>query len=296
MRTEILLERDENIQAHIKENIKASSLRKLVSIASEYQDSWLIDLIESDLRVKLPAANLKDLLWAKSRYKSVDELKIEVIESFNEFIDRQVREELGSFSLVETVSLMTGYEDDFFVGLIEPNLKKKISTASLEDLLSAKSSYKFMEKPKSIIIDLLNNFIALQVGEASFDELLDQQVHWEEITDELLKPVLKNNVSAIIGRYVKSGSFNCAGSNSKLLVEVTEYLTPAQWKEILEAFFQNDQLYNSHSCCRVFETLFEKSLENSRFVQPYWLNFREKLNKFDNKYINSLKRLIDSHV
>jgi hypothetical protein len=296
MRTESLLEFDENIQAYVEEKIKASSLRKVVSIASEYRDSWLIDLIESNLRVKLSAANLRDLLWAKSRYESVDEPNTEVLELFNEFIDQQVREELGGFSLVETMLLMTSYEDDFFVGLIEPDLKEKISTANLEDLLSAKSSYKFMDKPEPVILDLLNNFIALQVGEASFDELLDQQVHWDEIADELLEPVLRNNVSAIIDRYVKSGSFNCAGSNSKLLVEIAEYLSPAQWQEILEAFFQNNQLYHSHSCCWAFETLFEKSLGNSNSLQSYWLAFREKLNKFDNKHINSLKRLIDSHV
>jgi hypothetical protein len=72
-------------------------------------------------------------------------------------------------------------------------------------------------------------------------------------------------------------------------------LNLTQWEEILGAFFDNSQLYCSYSCIGNFELLFKKSLELDPSVQPYWTTFRGKLDKFNDKYINSLKRLIDSH-
>jgi len=295
MRSETLLKSDESIQTYTKEKIKASSLKKLASIASKHQDNWLTDLIEPDLRVKIPTANLKDLLAAKSTYKSINDPKSGTLKLFDNFIAQQVKEGIEFISLEETVLLMTSYEDEFFIGLIEPDLEGKISTASLEGLLAAKSSYKLIDEPKSRILKLLDESITQQVKAASFENFLDQRRHWYEITDELIESILRNNVLAIIDRFAKSGSFDSAGSNSWLLVKIAEYLSPTQWENILEAFFQNEQLYCSYSCYGGFESLFKKSLELSNSVQPYWLSFREKLNKFNDKHSNSLKRLIDSH-
>jgi len=296
MRSEILLKSDESIQAYTKEKIKASSLKKLALTVSVHQDNWLIDLIEPDLKVKISTANLIDLLKAKSTYKSIDEPKIEILELFDDFITQQGKEEVETLSLEKIVSLMVSYEDEFFVNLIEPDLKVKISTANLIDLLEAKSTYKSIDEPKIEILELLDEFIIQKVGTASFDELLDQVKYWDEIPDGLIEPVLKNNVSAVIDRFVKSSSFNSAGSNSRLIVKIAEYLSPSQWENILESFFQNDQLYYSHSCYGGFESLFKKSLELSSSVQSYWLVFRKKLNKINDNKSNSLKRLIDSQV
>ncbi len=200
-------------------------------------------------------------------------------------------------SVEETVSLMTS-EDRFFIDLIEPELEEKISRASLEELLAAKSSsksiYKLIYEPKKSWILMLDNSITEQVKAASFDDLLAQRRRYDKIVDELIEPILKNNVSAIIDEFAKSGSYDSAGSNSRLLVKIAEYLTPTQWENILEAFFQNDQLYCSFSCYKGFESLFKKSLEITNFVQPYWLTFRENLNKFNDNRGNSLKRLIDN--
>ena len=245
MRAETLLKSDERIQSYTEEKIKASPLNKLTSIASKNQDKWLIDLIEPAIKVKITNANLEDLLVAKSTYKSINEPKIEIIELFDNFIAQQVKEEIEAISLEETVLLMTSYEDEFFIGLIEPDLEEKISTASLEDLLAAKSTYKLMDEPKIRIIKLLDDSITQQVKAASFEDLLDQRRHWDEITEELIEPILKNNVAAIIDRFAKSGSFDSGGNNSWLLVKIAEYLSPTQWENILEAFFQNDQLYCS---------------------------------------------------
>jgi hypothetical protein len=297
MRSEILLKSDENIQAYTKEKIKASSLKKLTLIASkQHQDNWVIDSIESDLKVKIPDASLEDLLVTKSKYESINEPKVEILELFNNFTSQKIKKEAETLSLEKIVALMTSYEDKFFIDLIEPSLEGKISTANLEDLLAAKSTYKWMDEPNENILKLFDDSINQQVKSTSFDDLLDQRSNWDEIIHELIKPVLKNNIPAIIDKFAKSGSFDSAGSNSSLLVKTAEYLNPTQWESILEAFFQNDQLYCSYSCYGGFESLFKKSLELSDSVQPYWLTFREKLNKFNDQHSNSLKRLIDSHV
>ncbi len=295
MRTENLLKSDETIQFYTKDKIKAASLIKLISIASKHQDRWLIDLIESELEAKIPTANLENLLAAKSAYKSIDESEVKIVKLFDNFIAQQVKEERETTSLEETVLLMEKYEDEFFIDLIEPGLKEKIYTANLDDLLAAKSTYKGIDEPKDKILELLDVFITQQVKLASFDDLLEKTGDWDEIPDNLLEPILKNNVSAIIAKFANSSTFDSAGSNTRLLIKIAAYLSSIQWANILEAFFQNNQLCASYSCCGQFESLFKKSLEINNSVEPYWISFREKLNQFDDKHSNSLKRLIDSH-
>ncbi|MFM7599583.1 MAG: hypothetical protein ACKO7R_00035, partial [Pseudanabaena sp.] len=218
MRSEPSLRSDETIKSYIEQKVKDASLTKLTSTASRHQDKWLLDLIESELEVKIPAADLENLLSSKSTYKSIDEPKASLVEIFDDFIGKQVKEEIETISLEETVMLMTSYEDSFFADLVESDLEKKISTANLEDLLNAKSTYKSTDEPKPNILKLLTDSITQQVKTASFDDLLNQRRHWDEIADELIEPILRSNVSAIIDRFANSGSFDSAGSNSRLLV------------------------------------------------------------------------------
>jgi hypothetical protein len=298
MRSETLLKSDESIQAYRKEKIKAASLRELTSIASKHQDNWLIDLIESDLKVKIPTGNLRDLLQTKSEYKSINEPKVEILELFDNFIIQQFKEQVETMSIEKTVLLMRR-EDGLLIDLIEPHLEEKISTSSLKDLLGAANlidKYNLIDEPKSKILKLLNDSITQQVKAASFDDLLAQRRYWDILPDEIIELILKNNVSAIIDNFANSISFDSAGSNSRLLVKIAEYLTTTQWENILEAFFQNNQIYSSYRCYGEFKSLFKKSYELSNSVQPYWLNFREKLNQFDDEDSNSLKRLIDEYV
>jgi hypothetical protein len=59
----------------------------------------------------------------------------------------------------------------------------------------------------------------------------------------LIETILKNNVLAIINKFVKSDSFYFADSNVILLLKISEHLNQTQWKNILEAFLENDRLY-----------------------------------------------------
>ena len=297
MTDEPVLRSDETIKSYVDQQIKDSSLVKLVSTASKYQDKWLINLIEPELEVKIPTADLKILLLSKSTYKAIDEPKASLVELFDDFIVKQVKEEIETILLREIFLLMIVHEDDFFINLVESDLEEKISTANLEELLKAKSLYKSTGELKSDIdiLRLLDDSITQQVKTASLDDLLDQRKYWDDIDDEIIESVLSSNASAVIDRFLTSESYNSAGSNSRLLVKIAEYLSPVQWENILESFFQNDQLYCSRSCYGGFEALFKSSLELSNSVQPYWITFREKLNKFNTEHSNSLKRLIDSH-
>lgn len=225
MRSDALLQSDERIQTYMKEKIKTSSLKELVSIPPKYQDKWLTNLIETDLKVKIPTVNLKDLLAAKSAYKLIDEPKWKILKLFDDSITQH------------------------------------ITSTSFEDLLK-----------------------------------LNKREFWDEIPDELIEPILKNKVSEIIDRFVESSSFSSAGSNANLLVKIAKYLSPAHMENILEAFFKNYEISNSHSCYKEFESLFNKSLELSDSVPDYWFSFREKLDKLNNIHINSLKQLLDSHM
>jgi hypothetical protein len=151
-------------------------------------------------------------------------------------------------------------------------------------------------KPKNSILELFKNSIKQQFSKSSFNDLLNEDYHWDEVIDESIEPFLKSNILEVIDRFAKSESFSSAGRNSKLLIKIAEFLSPESWESVLEAFFLNDQLYYSSWCHKEFISLFNKSLELSNDVQPYWLIFRNKLDKFDNKTINNLKHLIDSHT
>lgn len=303
MKCEPSLRFDEAIMSYIEHKIQDSSLTKLTSIAYRDQDQWLLDLIESNLEIKITTANLQDLLSSKLTYKSINEPKNSLVQKFDDFIAKKVEQEIEDISLQEIVTLIEKYTDDLSFDLVELEIIKKISSASLEELLSSKAIYKLIDKPKPNILESFDNLIVCQVKTASFDELLDQRSHWDEIADQLIEPILRSNVPKIIDRFVNSESYDSAGSNSILLVKVAEYLTSEQWEKILESFFKNSQIRNSGSCYKEFGELFQKSLKlNNNCIQPYWITFRENLDQFIDydkyrkiqKQLKQLKQLIDS--
>ncbi|MEA5520093.1 hypothetical protein [Limnoraphis robusta] len=298
MRAEVLLKSDEMIQAYIQEKVTTSSLTELISILSNYQeDNWLVNLIEPDLEDKIATESLQDLLRGKSEYISVNEPKDKILELFDKFIAERVEEEIEEFSLIQTVLLIKQMgQDKFFINLIFPHIEKKIYKTSLADLLRVKSIDKQIAEPK--IIKLLDDSITKQLKVASFDDLLSLKAtgYWDKFPEKLRKQVLKKNIPAIIVKFAQSPTYKSAGINASFVVEVAEYLTQIQWENILDAFFQNNQLCYSFNCCGEFQSLFKKSFElNNNSVQPYWLTFREKLNQYNDQN-DSLKLLIDSYL
>jgi hypothetical protein len=73
-------------------------------------------------------------------------------------------------------------------------------------------------------------------------------------------------------------------------------LTLEQWETVLNAFCENNQIYNSFYCPGAFCSLFKDSVDRAGSVQPYWLSFRQKLDKFgSDEYIDKLKQVLDSY-
>jgi hypothetical protein len=195
------------------------------------------------------------------------------------------------------VVLMMDHEVEPFTSLVEAELEKKILTVDLEDLLVAKYAYSMLDEPKSRILESIDSVVADKVENLPFSDVLNQVRHWNEIPDNIIEPILKKNISLVIDQFIESNSFYSAGINAQPLVKIASYLSPFQWKEILEAFFENGQLCSSYRCCGEFKVLFEKSMEIHNSVQPYWITFREQLdNSFDNEHIRSLKDSIDTHL
>ena len=185
--------------------------------------------------------------------------------------------------------------------VINPLLKSAIHEASLEDLLLARFNFKSeLAKLDQQLIELTDTYIREKIQQISFDNLKQlieiKSNHQHPIIDEHFKNLLRNNVSSVVDRFIKSSAYASAAGNASLLIEIIEYFNPKQWEYILEAFCNNDQIYCSFNCPDIFISLFKKSVEISGSVEPYWLSFREKLDGFNNNYkdINRLKQIIDS--
>lgn len=273
------------LKEFIIRKLQELSLKDLLSVKEICKNKLFNEtVINYLLREAIQQATLNELLL----------MRLDVDEALNELIEPCLQKEIKEASLKKLVSVMSKYEDESLNELIEHCLKEKISNASLDELLVAGSKYKLLDKLNDELIELFDSFISQMIKDVSFAELLQLQ-YWDEIPNELLSPILKENVSAIVDEFIKSNSWGSAITNAKLLVEIADSLSPIQWADILEAFCKNDQIYGSYYCPDIFCSLFKNSVNLSGFVQPYWLSFREKLNKFNGVRFDRLKQLIDSY-
>ncbi|NET17374.1 MAG: hypothetical protein F6K08_33435, partial [Okeania sp. SIO1H6] len=254
-----------------------------------------------------------ELLLAKSKYKLSGKSKPEIVE----LLDSRMNEILVAVpfnDLLEYSKYWGEVELEKLILYLEKNLPKIVD---LDRLVYAKLKYKSSRKSVPEIIEVFDNCIADKIKEIPFSDLLEFLVCGREIIyeidapiipeklvipEKLLIPILKNNVSAIITHFTESSNFADANKRSELLIMIAEELKEHQWKFILTAFFDNNQIYNARGCLADFRKLFEKSLElNNNSVQPYCLPFREKLNQLNGYqkeiiFINNFKLLIDDYL
>ena len=187
--------------------------------------------------------------------------------------------------------------DMLLIEMLESSLKEKITYASLEELLEANAKYKSIDEINYEIMELFKASITKLISTVTFDELLKKYDYWNEIPEEILEPILKENITIIVHKFIESNSFSNAANNAKLLIRVVEFLDPTQWQYILNAFCDNSQIHESYACPGIFIELFKKSLKSTGAIASYWLWFRQELDDNKNlKYVdtNSLKHLIDS--
>ena len=300
MISEPSLKSNNSIQNCIRKKIEALHLKELVSILSSCHDDWLIDLIKFTLNNKIITVDLHELTVAKPKYASTseDQIENEILELFNKYITQRYREEVDNISLGELLELVRRSKDMFFVNLIEPDMKSRVPDSSFKDLLKAKWVYSQIVGLDSEMIELFDDLISTQVAIISLDDLIIQYRYWDQISSELIKPILKKNIPELVEKLIRSDSYDAAEIHSEPIIRIAEYLSQEQWKNILEAFFKNNQMYESYGCRKKFELLFKRSLEIDRSlerhtsVQAHWRIFREKLIIHNINGFYTLRRLI----
>jgi hypothetical protein len=267
------------------------SLKDLLSLKNIYKDEMFDELINPLLKDKIPQASLTELVSMRSEKNEVLNHKIEP------YLTEKIKE--SSFSVLFDLRTRSGAE--FLDGLIDPILQEKISTATLDELLFVRSGW------MSVILDeesgwlfnlckLADVSVAERIQEVPFEELLSiKSKYSDEYFNSLVQPILRKNLNVIVDRFIRSSSYDIAASNARLLEEVADLLSTLQWEYVLKAFCQNNQIFPSYACQNIFCSLLNKSVEDSGYLQPYWLSFRENLNKLSDAGIEPLKLLIDTH-
>lgn len=292
---------DETILSCIKDKAKSSSLKILAEIMSNYDYEIWQDFIENILEDKIINADCIELLSAKSKYNSSVKSKPEIIEMFDVQINERVLE-VPFDDLLEYSMYFSEIDKDKLILTFQNHLSKIVD---IDELLFAKSEYKNNSFRSTVpeIIELFDSYIAEKLKDIEINTLLNYPVDDRRgIPEKLLIPILKKNIQTIVSTFAKSSTYNSAAKNIKLLEMIAEELDRYQWDFILKAFFDNNQIYDSFYCLEVFPKLFGKNVElNNQSVPPYWLPFREKLNKLipcknTTISINNLKQLIDSHL
>jgi hypothetical protein len=284
----------------LKEAVKTKlqlPLNKLLIVKKYYKNQsqfYLInETIEPLLETAIPQANFDELLLMRSEESCL----------LNDKIEPYLIEKIKEVSLED---LLEGFlniqrDEELLYKSLEKRLKLILNNINLDELLENRGNYTryLSRKRQGDVIKMLDESVIQLFEKASFDDLIDiESKYHDELFEKRFRPLLKDNTSKIVKKFKLSSSFADAASNANLLNEAADFISLAQWKEVLEAFVQNDQIYNSHGCASTFEFLFQKSIEIDNSVKPYWLSFREKLNSFGihNRYLNSLKNLIDSQL
>ncbi len=253
---------------------------KLLSLKESYEEKSQYHLInktiEPLLEKSLPKATFDELISMRSKESC----------SLNNKIEPYLIDKIKEASLEEILDNLSQVkqENKPLYEAIETRLLFLLDNISLEELLKVRQNYKrLLSKQKlKTLIDILDTSVSklFEQKKENVNNLITIIANYcdDKLFKKIFKPFIKDNISKIISFLKLSFSFDSAASYAYLLDEVADFINTAQWKEIIEAFFENDQIYKSGICANTFESLFNKSIELDAYVKPYWLSFREKLN------------------
>ncbi|NMG05651.1 hypothetical protein [Brasilonema sp. UFV-L1] len=251
------------------------------------------EVMESLLEKAIPQASFHELVSMISKDNN----------SWNEKIYLYLMEKIKEASLkgiLRNLSEIT--QEEKLLKITEQRLLYLLENACLEELLEVSKYYVYELSGSNLesAIELLKTSIIKLSQQVVFDKLILMKSNYSnEFLDDLLKPILIENLPKIVSNFRLSYSDYDAAFNANILLEIADSLNPAQWESILKAFCENNQIYGSSRCPGIFESLFNQSIVlNKNSVQPYWLSFRENLNTFhiSDKNINRLKQVIDSYL
>jgi hypothetical protein len=272
------------------------NLEKILSFQSFYQEKFqnssINEIIEPLLEKAIPQANFDELISMMSKDNN----------SWNDKIYPYLLDKIKEASLEELLDELSKItQEDNLLEITEERLLYLLENASLEELLEVRKYYVRSLSRRNLekVIELLNTSVIKLSEKAGFDELIQMKSKYsDDLFEDLLKPILRENIEKIVSNFILSYSYNNAAFNANILFEIADSLSVGQWESILKAFCENNQIYDSFGCPSIFESLFKKSIELNGCVQPYWLSFRENLNTFhiSDKNINRLKQVIDSYL
>lgn len=263
------------------------SLKDLLFLKENSSDKIFNNtIINPLLKELLPQADLQELALMRADADSV----------LNELIEPRLKEKIKHASLEQLFSTMSFYEDESLNRLIEDDLKEKVGQASYGELLKIRSEY-YREVEDILSLELrniFNNSIDSSIKNASFSEVIKSK-YVTMIPDIFITPLVRENVSLVVNTFIGSSSYTKASFHASLLIKIVDLLEPLQWQNIFDAFCENAQINCSYDCPDIFCVLFKKSIEKNFDVMPYWLSFRKKLDKFNDRDIQKLKILIDRY-
>ncbi|NMG22982.1 hypothetical protein [Brasilonema bromeliae] len=272
------------------------TLKQLLSLKEfcqeKLQNSSINEVMESLLEKAIPQASFNELVSMISKDNN----------SWNEKIYLYLMEKIKEASLKGIFcNLSEITQEEKLLKITEQRLLYLLENASLEKLLQVSKYYVYKLSGSNLesAIELLKTSIIKLSQQVEFDKLILMKSNYSnEFLDDLLKPILIENLPKIVSNFRLSDSYDDAAFNANILLEIADSLSPAEWESILKAFCENDQIYDSRGCPSIFESLFNKSRKLNNCVEPYWLSFRENLNTFGSSYkkINKLKQLIDSYL
>jgi len=251
----------------------------------EFQDKSIHEFIRPLLEENISQADLDDLIA----------MRLDENDPLNEKIMPHLIERIEEASLEDLVAIRR--QDKSLNELVEPVLKVRIHEANLTELLEALQCT--TRRDREDIMSRFENHMRKLMSEMPFDELIKLKSEpnpRNELFDEIFKSLLRRDPLVAVDQFTKSTSFRNANFNVGLLVQISDLLTSEQWETVLNSFCENNQVHNSFYCPGAFSDLFKESVERSGSKQPYWLSFREKLNKFgSDECIDKLKHVIDSY-
>ncbi len=252
----------------------------------ELQDKSIHEFIRPLLEENISQADLNDLIA----------MRLDENDPLNEKIMPHLAEKIQDASLEDL--MLIRQQDKSLNELVEPVLQTRVHEANLSELLQALQWTP--RRDREDIRSKFENRMVKLMSEVPFEELIaikSELTSSDKLFNDIFQSLLKRKTPVAVDRFTKSNSFENADFNVRLLAQISDLLTSEQWEIVLNAFCENDQVYNSFYCPRAFCSLFEKSVERNGSIQPYWLSFREKLNEFNSgyEYIDKLKQAIDSH-
>ena len=175
-------------------------------------------------------------------------MRLEESCSLNEKIEPYLLEKIKDLSLEEILEgfLEIIQEYELFFKTLEKEAELALDNINLEKLLQIRQDYKRLLSKKKFktLTDKLDNSLTQLFEEekekAKVDYLIISIIikyYDDKLFEQLFKPLFEENTSKIINRFKLSSSFDNAASNAKLLNEAADFISLAQWEEIIKAFF-----------------------------------------------------------